>query len=403
MSTCAPYLPLRLALQRAPLLGPVSFRQLRETCGAPETWTRTPDVQLRSVLSQHQWSVLASLLATEPERYPGVAQDLEWLQHPDHHVICIDQATYPLLLRQIHDAPSLLFVKGQCDALRLPQLAVVGSRHPTRAGLKDCFEFSSHLARQGFAITSGLALGIDGAAHSAALAAGGITLAVLAHGMQQMYPGRHRPLAARIAEQGALVSEFPLGVEPSPEFFPRRNRIISGLSMGVLVVEAALQSGSLITAMEAMDQGREVFAIPGSIHNPLARGCHKLIRQGAKLVETGQDIVEDLGPLLSMVLPGLSALATRVGQPPLASDTKPLADTTMRAGQDVVTTQGSMTTQGSDHGPANDILDLLTHEPLNVDELVEASGLPAGEVNATLVMLELEGRVLQMLGRFQRA
>lgn len=390
MSSRAPHLPLRLALQRAPLLGPVSFRQLRETCGAPETWARLPEAQLRSVLSQHQWSVLASLLATDPERYPGVAQDLEWLQHPDHHVLCIDQPEYPLLLRQIHDAPSILFVKGQPEALRLPQLAVVGSRHPTRAGLKDCHDFSVHLARQGFAITSGLALGIDGAAHSAALDAGGITLAVLAHGMQQVYPGRHRGLAARIVDRGALVSEFPWGVEPSPEYFPRRNRIISGLSLGVLVVEAALQSGSLITALEAMDQGREVFAIPGSIHNPLARGCHRLIRQGAKLVETGQDIVEDLGPLLSMVLPGLSALAARGVQAGRSVETRGPAE------------PADVTDEGSAGTPSHALLDLLTHEPLNVDEMVEASGLPAAEVNAALVMLELEGRVMQMLGRFQR-
>ena len=182
-------LPLRLALQRAPLLGAVTFRQLREACGAPEFWHRVPEPQMRSLLSQHQWSVLASLLATEGSRYPGVERDLDWLAKEGQQIVCIDQAEYPLLLRQIHDAPPLLFVQGQKDALRLPQLAVVGSRHPTKAGLKDCFDFSTHLARQGFAVTSGLAMGIDGAAHNAALDAGGITLAVLAHGMQQIYPG----------------------------------------------------------------------------------------------------------------------------------------------------------------------------------------------------------------------
>lgn len=371
-------LPLRLALQRAPLLGAVTFRQLREACGAPEFWHRVPEPQMRSLLSQHQWSVLASLLATEASRYPGVERDLDWLAKEGQQIVCIDQAEYPLLLRQIHDAPPLLFVQGQKDTLRLPQLAVVGSRHPTKAGLKDCFDFSTHLARQGFAVTSGLAMGIDGAAHNAALDAGGITLAVLAHGMQQIYPGRHRSLAHRIVEQGALVSEFPMGVEPQPEFFPRRNRIISGLSLGVLVVEAALQSGSLITAMEAMDQGREVFAIPGSIHNPLARGCHRLIRQGAKLVENGHDIVEDLGPLLSMVLPGLTALA------------RPKADVISNMSGNEATAHGR-------------ILTLIAQEPKSVNELVEITHLGIAEINAALVMLELEGRVVQMQGIFHCA
>lgn len=373
------HLPLRLALQRAPLLGPVSLRQLLECAGAPETWARQSDQRLRSVLSQHQWSVLASLLAADPVRYPGVDRDLEWLAASNHHVLCLDQPEYPLLLRQIHDAPFLLFVRGQVEALRLPQLAVVGSRHPTKAGLKDCFDFASHLARQGFAITSGLALGIDGAAHSAALEVGGITLAVLAHGMQQVYPGRHRVLAEKIIEQGALVSEFPFGVDPQPEFFPRRNRIISGLSLGVLVVEAALQSGSLITAREAVEQGREVFAIPGSIHNPLARGCHRLIRQGAKLVETGHDIVEDLGPLLSMVLPGLTTLA--------ASPRVVVAETALGADSEL---------------PVQRVLRQLTHEPLSVNALVEKTGLATADINAALVMLELEGQVLQFHGCFQR-
>lgn len=393
-------IPLRLALQRAPLLGPVAFRQLRETCGAPETWHRLPEQRLRSVLSQHQWSVLASLLASEPERYPGVQQDLEWLAGSQHQIVCVDQAEYPLLLRQIHDAPSLLFVRGQAEALRLPQLAVVGSRHPTKAGLKDCFEFSSHLARQGFAITSGLALGIDGAAHSAALEAGGITLAVLAHGMQQVYPGRHRALAERIASQGALISEFPLGVEPAPEYFPRRNRIISGLSLGVLVVEAAMQSGSLITAMEAMDQGREVFAIPGSIHNPLARGCHRLIRQGAKLVETGQDIVEDLGPLLSMVLPGLTALATRANAVVQPEKAHPSEKTTQLGRSTPSETSEPVLTP-----PPTEqrVLQLLAQEPCSVNALVEQSGLSTAEINAALMMLELEGQVVQMQGTFQPA
>lgn len=371
-------LSLRLALHRAPLLGPVSLRQLLEHCGAPEIWRNCTDPQLSRGLKSAQWRVLADLLAGDVERYAGVASDREWLEQPENAVVHLDQQQYPVLLRQIQDAPFLLFVRGQSAALHVPQLAVVGSRHPTRTGLKDCSDFSTHLVRQGFAITSGLALGIDGAAHQAALEAGGITLAVMAHGLQHIYPGRHRSLAAQITERGALVSEFPLGVAPKPEFFPRRNRIISGLSLGVLVVEAALQSGSLITAREALDQGREVFAIPGSIHSPLSRGCHRLIRQGAKLVETGNDIVEDLGPLLCSVFQGFT------DNPAPAIQALPAVS------------------EGLSSGIESRLLSALVNEPLSVNDLVEITGASAAEINAALMLLELQGHVLQMRGQFVR-
>ncbi|CBL43632.1 SMF protein [gamma proteobacterium HdN1] len=408
-----PDLPLRLALQRAPLLGPATFRDLRAAFGAPEDWHRVSDNALRSVVSRHQWPVLANLLASSAGDQPGVARDLAWLAEDRHYVVCIDDAAYPVLLRQVRDAPPLLFVHGELASLRMPQLAVVGTRHPTRAGLKDCASFSKHLVGRGLAITSGLALGVDGAAHFAALDAGGVTLAVLAHGMHQIYPARHRVLASRIAETGALISEFPVGVEAQPEYFPRRNRIISGMSLGVLVVEAAIRSGSLITAREAMEQGREVFAIPGSIHSPLARGCHHLIRQGAKLVETGEDIVEDLGPLLSMVLPGLSAFVRETASALEASEGKLRRAKELAAEpetEDLFTTAEAHTPKGlqattkpsENHDtPEGRILALLYAEPHSVDDLVERTELGTAEINATLMMLELEGRIVQMSGVYQ--
>ncbi len=219
-----------------------------------------------------------------------------------------DSAAYPALLASIPDPPLALFVEGDADVLALPQLAVVGSRNPTAHGRDTAVQFAAHLARSGLAITSGLALGIDAASHRGALQAGGRTVAVLGCGLDTIYPRENEPLAAAItAGGGALVADLPTGTAPLKQHFPRRNRIISGLSVGTLVVEAALRSGSLITARLAGEQGREVFAIPGSIHNPLARGCHRLIRQGAKLVEDADDIFVELGALLAGLQPGRSS------------------------------------------------------------------------------------------------
>jgi DNA processing protein len=212
----------------------------------------------------------------------------------------VNDGRYPPLLREIPQAPPVLFVHGDPDCLRVPQLAMVGTRNPTPSGRETARQFAAHLAGAGMIITSGLALGIDAAAHQGALAGGGRTIAVMGTSLDRVYPAKHRDLARAIAERGALVSELPTGTPALAENFPRRNRLISGLALGVLVVEAALQSGSLITARLALDQGREVFAIPGSIHNPLAKGCHALIRQGAKLVETANDIVEELGALAAV-------------------------------------------------------------------------------------------------------
>jgi DNA processing protein len=292
---------------------------------------------------------------------------LRWLDQPAHHFIPFGSARYPALLTQLPDAPAALLVRGNPDLLSLPQLAIVGSRNPTRAGHDNARQFAAHLARSGLAITSGLAMGIDAAAHRGALDAGGRTVAVCGTGLDIDYPRANAGLSVEIASSGALVSEFPLGTQATKSNFPRRNRIISGLSLGTLVVEAAVQSGSLITARLAAEQGREVFALPGSIHNALARGCHKLIRQGAKLVETADDIFVEL-----RVLTDLLGEQTRT-EAKTAESTGVLA-------------------------PALDkeyeiLLDALGFEPASVDVLIARTGLKADEVASMLLILELEARI----------
>ncbi len=291
----------------------------------------------------------------------GVEQDLAWLERPGNHLLQLADTRYPPLLRQIPQPPPLLFVHGEPDSLRTPQLAIVGTRNPTPPGRETARHFAAHLAEGGLTITSGLALGIDAAAHQGALASGGRTIAVMGTSLDRVYPAKHRDLAHAIAESGALVSELPIGTAALAENFPRRNRLISGLALGVLVVEAAIQSGSLITARLALDQGREVFAIPGSIHNPLVKGCHALIRQGAKLVETATDILEEL-----------DALAAVITDEPAASSA--LAETASRLDEDY-----------------RQLLAAMGDGPVGVDLLVERCGLTAEAVSSMLLILELEG------------
>jgi DNA processing protein len=250
----------------------------------------------------------------------------------------------------------------------MPALAIVGSRNPTQAGVRNAFEFARHLGSAGFCIVSGLAEGIDTAAHRGALDAGAQTVAFLGHGIDRVYPASNLDLAHEIAEHGALVSEFPLGTHPGRENFPQRNRLISGVSLGTLVVEAARRSGSLITARFAGEQGREVFALPGSIHNPLARGCHQLIRQGAKLVETADDIVSELAPLTSHLL------------------------------QNSLESIASETDARIDDEEYVQLRKHLSHDPIGVDELVNNSGLTIEQVSSMLLILELEGVVEPLSG-----
>lgn len=235
-----------------------------------------------------------SIEAIKNPDWSRIELDLIWLAAKDNHAITFDDPHYPFLLKEIFDPPPLLFVRGKPELLSYRQLAMVGSRNPSTVGVDTAFEFAKTLCQCGFVITSGLALGIDAASHRGALSGHGFTIAVAGTGLDRVYPAKHKELALEIVSTGALISEFPPGTVAKANHFPRRNRIISGLSQGLLVVEAARDSGSLITARMALEQNREVFAIPGSIHNPLARGCNALIRQGAKLVETVQDILEEL-------------------------------------------------------------------------------------------------------------
>lgn len=298
-----------------------------------------------------------------------VERDLRWLEGADRTLLTLRDARYPALLKEIEDPPPLLFVQGDPAILAMAQLAIVGSRNPTPSGQQTAMDFARFLARAGLVISSGLAAGIDGAAHLGALQTTTPTLAVTGTGLDRVYPARHRDLAHRIAEQGALVSELPPGTPPLPANFPRRNRIISGLSIGTLVVEAAQKSGSLITARLATEQGREVFAIPGSIHNPLARGCHALIRQGAKLVETAEDILEELGPLLGSLVAAGTQAADPVEPAPRKWDQE-----------------------------YQQLMAALDFDPAPVDLLIQRSGLTADAVSSMLLLLELEGFVSAAAG-----
>lgn len=349
-----------LLLARAPGVGPARIRDIL---------THFPDLQdflSASPRAQKATGLLKQdaldFLAQTDEA--ALADDYAWLERDDARLFALADSDYPALLRQIADPPPLLYVLGDVHALAVPQLAVVGSRNPSRAGRETAEQFAAGLVQVGLAITSGLAAGIDGAAHLGALNAGGRTLAILGTGVDRVYPANHRELARRIvAEGGALVSEFPLGMGPHASHFPRRNRILSGLALGTLVVEAALRSGSLITARQALEQGREVFAIPGSIHNPLARGCHRLIREGAKLVESVDDVLEDLEGLVGYLRAQLEEAGPEAA-PAISADPDEAA-----------------------------LLRALGADPASIDQLVERSGLTADRVSSMLLALELQGRV----------
>lgn len=307
-----------------------------------------------------------------------IEQALNWVQQPCHHIITLDDEAYPALLREIADPPILLYVRGDISLLNTPQLAVVGSRHASRQGLQIAQDFSQYLSGVGLAITSGLAHGIDAAAHRGGLQGIGKTLAVIGTGIDRIYPAANQALAREIAEQGAIVSEYPLQTRPLAQNFPRRNRIISGMAVGCLVVEAALKSGSLITARQAMEQGREVFAIPGSINNSLAKGCHQLIKQGAKLVETAQDILEELAPLVEYALQSDGTQNT-THPSNSSSEMQPGLDEPL----DMVESR-------------HPLLDLMEFDPMSLDELVVLSKLPASEIQAQMMMFEIAGQVEAM-------
>ncbi|MFO1434931.1 MAG: DNA-processing protein DprA [Gammaproteobacteria bacterium] len=302
----------------------------------------------------------------------SIAPDLAWLNAPNRWLVCLDDMRYPPQLREIAAAPPLLFVEGDLQCLRQPQVAIVGSRNDSRSGTEFDFELAHELASRGIVVTSGLAHGIDAQAHRGCLAAGRSTVAVMGAGAENIYPRAHRELAAEIVSNGALVTEFSIDSDLRPENFPRRNRIISGLSLGVVVVEAAQASGSLITARLALEQGREVFAVPGSIRNPLVRGCHELIKQGAKLTESADDVLEEFPQ---------SLLATCNN----ARDPKPDAEQT-RSHPGELAAEQALTLRS------------MGYDPVSIDTLVRRTGLTASALSSILLELEINGRVAPHAG-----
>ena len=310
----------------------------------------------------------------------AMARGQHWLEAADRHLIGWRDSDYPPLLRRIPGLPAMLFVAGDASLLWRPAVAIVGSRAATAGGCANAGQFARQLANAGFCIASGLAAGIDAAAHSATLEAGGVTVAVLGTGPDIAYPARHQTLLERIAATGAVVSEHPPGTGPLRQHFPSRNRILAGLSLGTLVIEAALRSGALITAHQAIDAGREVFAVPGSIHNPMVRGCHRLIREGATLVETPQEVIDALTPL---VLDLARALQGELCASPLPS---------------VAPAQSPLLAQTN----YNRLWQALGHDPTGMDALEERTGLTVAELSAMLLTLELEGHVAAEHGRYCR-
>jgi DNA processing protein len=347
-----------LRLLRVPVIGRETVRRLLAACGTPEAVFAAGHAALTHLVGP----LAAQALGAEREADADyLATATAWLDaDPTHHVLTLGDPLYPAALLETADPPLLLYAQGRLDLLGTPALAVVGSRNPSAQGVDNARAFATHLSQAGLTIVSGMALGIDGAAHAGGLAGRGSTVAVVGTGLDRIYPARHKALAHRIAKEGLLLSEFELGMPPLPENFPQRNRLIAGLSRGTLVVEAALPSGSLITARQALEAGREVFAIPGSIHSPQSRGCHALIKQGAKLVDSADDILGELNWAAHRPVPAAQAAK------PLDADAA--------------------------------LLEALGHDPATLDALLARTGHSAATLSARLLELELDGRVARLPG-----
>lgn len=360
-------------LLEAPRLGPVQARQLLAAFGSPEAVLRAPASALRSVVPA---AVATAVAGPPPDTFNDrLAHAQRWLsggQGAPRRYVPLGDPAYPARLLETADPPTLLFAEGDVRRASERAIAIVGSRHPTPQGESNAREFAAELGRQGFVVVSGLAIGIDAAAHEGALRAPAGTVAVLGAGPDEIYPPRHAGLARRVVETGGLLlSEYAPGTPALKDHFPRRNRIIAGMSLGTLVVEAALRSGSLITARLSSEAGREVFAIPGSIHSPHSKGCHALIKQGAKLVEVAADIVEEL-----------------------------LAATGADAASGTIAAESAARTDAHADDP---VLRALGHDPANLDALQARTGWPTAELNARLLELELLGQVARLPGGlFQR-
>jgi len=356
-----------LRLLETPGVGREAARALLASFGSPEAVLQASTEARKTVVLPGPAAALAQI----PEQFEArLSAGWQWLTSGDEarDVVALGDPRYPRILLDSPDPPLLLYVRGSIDLLERPAIAIVGSRNATAQGLENARAFAAHLGGAGWVVVSGLALGIDGAAHEGALAGGGGTIAVVGTGLDVVYPVRHRALARKIAADGLLVSEFAIGTPALAENFPIRNRIIAALARGTLVVEAAVQSGSLITARLALEAGRDVFAIPGSIHSPQSRGCHALIKQGAKLVDSANDIVDELAPLADV--PRVASTAPRQAPAPAAKDP---------------------------------VLDALGFDPISLDELIARTGQSAAELSARLLDFELQGRVARLPGqRFQR-
>lgn len=315
----------------------------------------------------------------------ALQRSLDWLAAPDHHLIGWHDPDYPALLRRIPSPPLALFVAGRAELLWHPAVALVGSRAPSAGGRDNAFDFARALANAGLAITSGLAAGIDTAAHHGALAVDGITVAVLGSGVDVAYPRSNATLMTNIASTGAVVSEYPPGTQPQRGHFPSRNRILAGLSLGTVVIEAAQRSGALITARLAAEAGREVFALPGSIHNPLARGCHRLIREGVSLVETPAEVVAALAPMAATLADALRGRLVTPMSEPVTEVATPVA------------------LPGANDPDYQRLWKALGHDPTGMDRLVARTALTAAQLSSMLLVMELEGRVVvETGGRYSR-
>ncbi len=355
-----------LTLLNAPGIGPATFKTLHQ---------RYPDLSeifenSKKIAQELNLDVSTRAYLSEPD-FDKTDQALHWAEGQDQFILFQEDEDYPILLRDIPAAPSILFVKGDKTLLNEPQIALVGSRHMSTYGADNARAFASDLAEKGLTITSGLALGIDTQAHEGALEAGGNTIAVMGTGIDKIYPAVNLKLARRIAEQGCLITEMPFGTSPDKRHFPRRNRMISGLSLGVLVIEAAIQSGSLITARFALEQGREVFAIPGSIHSPVSKGCHALIKAGAKCVESADDILIELKPWLE------SQLRDPELKPPKLLKSSP-------------NTSQALHNLDADY---QRLLTFVEEYPLSINQLIDRTGLSPNVVSSMLFKLELDAYV----------
>jgi len=350
-----------LVLLRAPGIGSKTFLTILDSFLPEQLFS-----QSRSKLSDIGLKSKSIDFIKSPN-WELIEKDLIWLNHPENDVLTIFDPLYPSQLKQINSPPPLLFVRGNKKLLTEPQISIVGSRNPSTVGEQTAIDFAQTLSSHGFTITSGLALGIDAASHQGALNAGGHTIAVAGTGLDRVYPARNKELATKIADTGLIISEFPPGTTAKANHFPRRNRIISGLCIGLLVVEAAKQSGSLITARMALEENREVFAIPGSIHNPLARGCNALIKEGAKLVENTQDIFDELGEY--------------------NQQHEELEEENIQSTLDL---------------EQQNLLNLIMFSPTSVDWLVQESGFSAEIISSMLLMLELQGYIATTPGGYIR-